>query len=111
MICFKTLMNTITQKVTRALTFTRTVAMITVISFVVSTVIGPAAYAMNAPIPGVTQTIKDSLNAFQLPYSIGRITDAKYMGSKKVVVAIQDLHCHPEVQRNIAKILGILDTK
>src|ERR1035437_9218704 len=101
-------MKEYSRKFSKAASFTRTVAMVTVISFVISTVIGPAAYAMNAPMPGAAQKIKESLSSFQLPYSIGRITDAKYMGSKKVVVAIQDLHCHPEVQRNIAKILGIL---
>lgn len=91
--------------------FTKTVAMTTVVAFIVSSIIGPAVYAANTPVPGVAQTIKESLSAFQLPYSLGRITDAKYLGSKKVVVAIQDLHCHPEVQRNIASLLGIIDER
>lgn len=107
----KELAENLLRHTARALTFTRTVAMVTVLAFVVTSVIGPAAYAMNTPMPGAAQKIKESLSAFQLPYSTGRITDAKYLGSKKVVIAIQDLHCHPEVQRNIAKILGILDGK
>ena len=108
---FKELVRNVGRKIVRAVSFVQTVAVVTIAAFVLSSVIGPVAYAMNAPVPGATQKIKESLSSFQLPYSIGRITDAKYLGSKKVVVAIQDLHCHPEVQRNIAKILGILDGK
>jgi phosphoglucomutase len=48
---------------------------------------------------------------FVIPYTAGRITDAKCYDSKKVVIHIQDLHCHPEVQRNIAKIISLLDEK
>jgi hypothetical protein len=46
-----------------------------------------------------------------IPPGAGRITDGKDFGSKPLVIAVQDLHCHPEVQRNIAKILAALDTK
>ncbi|MCB4792139.1 MAG: AAA family ATPase [Elusimicrobia bacterium] len=31
--------------------------------------------------------------------------------SNTVVINIQDLHCHPEVQRNISKIISIIDNK
>jgi cellulose synthase/poly-beta-1,6-N-acetylglucosamine synthase-like glycosyltransferase len=44
-----------------------------------------------------------------IPQSCGRITDGRAFGSRQVVINIQDLHCHAEVQRNIAKILGTLD--
>jgi len=52
-----------------------------------------------------------ALEDFVIPQSCGRITDSKLFGSKQVVVNIQDLHCHPEVQRNISKILSALDKK
>jgi len=42
---------------------------------------------------------------------MGRITDARYFGTKEVVINIQDIHCHPEVQKNIASIITILDEK
>jgi hypothetical protein len=32
-------------------------------------------------------------------------------GSRQLVINIQDLHCHPQVQRNISKILSVLDEK
>ena len=46
-----------------------------------------------------------------IPPAAGRITDAGYYGDGKVVVVIQDLHCHAEVQRNISAILKALDTR
>jgi hypothetical protein len=44
-----------------------------------------------------------------LPYSSGRITDSFSGGSNSQVYIIQDLHCHAQVQRNIANILSSLD--
>ena len=43
----------------------------------------------------------------------GRITDSSISqyASTPLVINIQDLHCHAEVQRNIAKILAALDDK
>ncbi|MGA2091633.1 MAG: hypothetical protein ABSH12_09280, partial [Endomicrobiales bacterium] len=41
----------------------------------------------------------------------GRITDEKFFDSNQIVINIQDLHCHAEVQRNISKILETLDRK
>lgn len=41
--------------------------------------------------------------------SSGKVTESILTGSKQIVINIQDLHCHPEVQRNIARILADLD--
>lgn len=46
-----------------------------------------------------------------VPHRYGRITNGKFAGGQRLVVYIQDLHCNPEVQNNIAKILESLDTK
>src|SRR3989339_617763 len=46
---------------------------------------------------------------FVLPYTAGRVTESRDYGSRKVVVNIQDLHCHSEAQRNIARIIASLD--
>ncbi|MDR1195123.1 MAG: CPBP family intramembrane metalloprotease, partial [Endomicrobium sp.] len=48
---------------------------------------------------------------FSVPMSAGKVTSAKYYGSDYVVVNVQDLHCHPQVQRNISGILGYMDEK
>jgi len=52
--------------------------------------------------------------AFQsqtIPERCGRITETENFSSGQVVVNIQDLHCHPQTQKNIAEILKALDTK
>ncbi len=45
----------------------------------------------------------------RIPRELGQITDARFFGSEQVVIAIQDLHCHPEVQRKTSKLLSLLD--
>ncbi|MDR1941574.1 MAG: hypothetical protein LBQ47_04540 [Endomicrobium sp.] len=42
---------------------------------------------------------------------LGHIIDAKSYGTKQVIVNIQDLHSHPQVQKNIAQIIEKLDDK
>jgi hypothetical protein len=46
-----------------------------------------------------------------IPLSMGRITSLRDFNTRQLVINIQDLHFHTEVQRNIAKILGVLDKK
>ncbi len=41
----------------------------------------------------------------------GRISEGAYCGNKRLVIFVQDLHCNPEVQRNISDILSFFDTK
>ncbi|MDR1695652.1 MAG: hypothetical protein LBR69_03355 [Endomicrobium sp.] len=65
---------------------------------------------INAPaFAAVWETKKDGL--FGVPPSAGNITSAKYYPGSEVIINIQDLHCHGEVQRNIAAILGSIDKK
>ncbi|MCL2144533.1 MAG: metallophosphoesterase [Endomicrobia bacterium] len=45
----------------------------------------------------------------KIPAEYGKVTSIKDFGSKSVIVNIQDLHCHPQAQKNIAKIIEILD--
>ncbi len=44
-----------------------------------------------------------------VPLSLGRVTALNNSGSELVVVGIQDIHCHAQVQRSIAGILAFLD--
>ncbi|MDR1195364.1 MAG: hypothetical protein LBL00_02690, partial [Endomicrobium sp.] len=50
-----------------------------------------------------------------ISYSFGKINAAALFGDlssqKKIIINIQDLHCNPRVQRNIAAILNELETK
>ncbi|MCS7151841.1 MAG: 4-alpha-glucanotransferase [Endomicrobia bacterium] len=51
------------------------------------------------------------LDGFVLPYRLGRIVEKYNNGNNVSVVLIQDLHCHPEVQKNIFEIIKLLDEK
>ncbi len=48
-----------------------------------------------------------------IPQEFGRITDGALAssGQKQIVINIQDLHCNPEVQRNISSILEQLEKR
>ncbi|MDR3124833.1 MAG: hypothetical protein LBU10_03025, partial [Endomicrobium sp.] len=52
---------------------------------------------------------KQIFDDFTLPYSYGKITNANYTGSDIVVINIQDLHLHPQVQKNIGNIISSFD--
>ena len=58
-----------------------------------------------------TEQFKQVFEDFDLPYSYGKITSADYRNSDTVVINIQDLHSHPEVQRNINNIISLFDEK
>src|SRR3972149_3650600 len=90
--------------------FTKSVAVVTALCFIYTSVISQALYAAVNTSREVKK-FESVLNDFIIPYTQGRITDATYYGTKQVVINIQDLHCHPEVQRNISKILSHLDER
>lgn len=88
----------------------KTVAVIVVTCFTFS-------FILSQPIQAVLENKRNSskfehiFDEFAIPSSTGRITKVKDSGSRQLVINIQDLHCHPEVQRNIAKIISILDKR
>ena len=94
--------------------FVKTVAAATLALFVWSSCIAQAAYgAMNMPVDPLSVRTTQMLSEFVLPYSLGRITDARCAAgaTAPAVILIQDLHCNPEVQKNIAGILKSFDEK
>ncbi len=56
-------------------------------------------------------SLQQSLSPDIVPAAIGRVTSFQSFGGDQVVINIQDLHCHAEVQRNIATILRVLDER
>jgi hypothetical protein len=88
----------------------KSITLITISCFLFTSVLSQGLYAM-ADTEREKQKARAILDGFILPSFIGRVSDARYFGSRKVVINIQDLHCHSEVQRNIAKILSLLDEK
>ena len=82
----------------------------TAICFMIST-LGANIYA----IPMTENANKKYEDVFNKASSIsneyGKITSSKDANSDITVINIQDLHCHPQTQRNIAKIIGQIADK
>ncbi|MHB9154448.1 MAG: hypothetical protein ACYC5N_01995, partial [Endomicrobiales bacterium] len=93
-----------------ALETKKLVSLVTAGCFLLTAVLGQAGAAV-AEMRREGAPLNNVFEGFALPYTAGRVTDAWYCGSKDVVINIQDLHCHPEVQKNIARILAMLDKK
>ena len=76
--------------------FKKIIAVCTEACFLVSFVFYQPARAV-AEMKRDVNDFRQILSEFMLPSTVGRITQGKYYGSSKVVINIQDLHCHPEV--------------
>jgi hypothetical protein len=85
--------------------YTRAVSIITSASFLFSFILAQPLEAIAAT---QLQGKRQYKEKYSIPSYIGRITDKNIFDSGTLVINIQDLHCHPEVQRNIAKILAFL---
>ncbi|MHB9154691.1 MAG: HD domain-containing protein, partial [Endomicrobiales bacterium] len=90
--------------------FRKSIALFTLASFLLTSVAGQALAALAQE--GQEQKKFAGLDeGFILPYTLGRITDAHYAAGDRVVIAIEDLHCHAEVQKNIGGIIAFLDKR
>lgn len=84
------------------------ISIMTASCLLISFVIGPtAANAMTNE--EATVKYKQIFKDFMLPYNYGQITSAHYAGTDRVIINIQDLHCHPKVQKNISNIIESFD--
>src|SRR3989339_128201 len=90
--------------------FIRAVAIVTVTCFIVSSIAGPAI-AQVSQVAEENRKYAQVFDDFVLPYTAARITGASYSASPRVVIQIQDLHCHGEVQRNINRVLSLVNEK
>ena len=97
----------------KSLSIMKTIACTVLAAFIYS-------FVIYEPLLGVTTMMKEEksvssmtekIDRFVLPYRLGRIVAGHDTGSKSLVIHIQDLHCHPEVQRNIADIVKLFDGK
>ena len=86
------------------------IAMVVVNCFLLTSVYGQAVAAVSDNVRAAQQ-FKQIFEDFNLPYSYGKITSSDFAGSDTVVINIQDLHSHAEVQRNISKIIDLFDKK
>jgi hypothetical protein len=88
----------------------KVISLLTVTCFLVSFILGDAVAAV-LEMTRASSSVDRALGALAIPAGVGRITDSGYFGTGKVVITLQDLHCHPEVQRNIARVLSLLNEK
>ncbi|MDR3113608.1 MAG: hypothetical protein LBU09_04455, partial [Endomicrobium sp.] len=88
--------------------FIKTTALIAANFFFFSCVYAQAAFAF---IESARQNgqISQSQFDFTIPYPHGKITSSNFFASSDVIINIQDLHSHPHVQKNIAKIIEAFD--
>ena len=88
--------------------FKKTVSITVTVSLLLSFVISPSTANVIINKEAVNQ-YNEIFDNFILPYSYGQITKAHYAGTDRVVINIQDLHCHPKVQKNISNIIETFD--
>ena len=100
----------ILKKVKEKLNKIKICAVFTATCFIIST-LGANLYAI--PIAeNTTQKYEDVFNkASSISNEYGKITSSKDANSDITVINIQDLHCHPQTQRNISKIIGQIANK
>ena len=90
--------------------FKKIVAVLTVILFSYTSIFAGTLRAA-FDLPRQAREALSNVEDFLIPQSAGRITDGELFNSKQLVINIQDLHCNPEVQHNISKILSVIDKK
>ncbi|MGA2089920.1 MAG: trehalase family glycosidase, partial [Endomicrobiales bacterium] len=93
-----------------SLDVTKTVSAMTLVCFLISSVLGQGFASFLAQ-QQETRQLTHVVDGFTLPPYLGKITDARFYGSKEIVINIQDLHCHSEVQKNISAIIKLLNEK
>ncbi|MBN1621645.1 MAG: (d)CMP kinase [Endomicrobiales bacterium] len=76
------------------------------------------SFVLYEPLLGVTTKIKENkqinelkekLYGLHLPSNYGRIVRSKHFDNDNLIIYIQDLHCNPEVQRNIFNVIKFFD--
>ncbi|MDR1695371.1 MAG: hypothetical protein LBR69_01885, partial [Endomicrobium sp.] len=82
-------------------------AIVVINCFLFSFVYGNAIAEASANIQSGKQ-FAQIFDNFILPYSYGKITQTHITDSSRVVIQIQDLHCHPQVQKNISNIIELV---
>lgn len=86
------------------------ISLIIINCFLFSFVCGESIAAAVADIKN-EDMYKQIFTDFVLPYSYGKITDSHFASTDRLIINIQDLHCHPEVQKNISNIIELFDKK
>jgi nucleoside-diphosphate-sugar epimerase/bisphosphoglycerate-independent phosphoglycerate mutase (AlkP superfamily)/uncharacterized protein with ATP-grasp and redox domains len=91
--------------------FKKGITLFTLFCFVFSFILSDALHAAVAIKADTEKQLRRNLEEFVISPGFGRITGQKLFDTRQIVINIQDLHCHPGVQHNIANILAELDKK
>jgi len=95
--------------------FTKVIASAVLIAFVYTGVMHQALYGAitlaQENSPEKIAKLSEKIDKFVLPYNFGSISDGQKFAGNKLVVFIQDLHCHPQVQKNIFEIIKLFDNR
>ena len=94
-------LKNIMKKIIKLL-YQKTIAVIVALSFLVTILMPANSFAFS--------NANFVVSSF-LPSSLGKVTSSKFYDSRELIINIQDLHCHPQTQRNIASILEYLSSK
>lgn len=89
--------------------FQRAVALVTVACFVVTMMPLDGFASLSTPPQPIPPIASDVPGAVAIPAALGTITESHIAGGDRLIVTIQDLHCHAEVQKNIRDIIALLD--
>ena len=98
------------KKLKKAINSIKITAVFTAVCFLISTV-GTNLYALSLS-QNAAKKYEDAFNKIS-PISVeyGKITSVKDAKSDITVINIQDLHCHPQTQKNISKIIEQIKEK
>ena len=94
-------LENIMKKIIKLL-YQKTVALIVALSLLVTILMPANSFAFT--------NVNLAVSPF-IPSSLGKVTSSKFYDSRELIINIQDLHCHPQTQRNIASILEYLSSK
>ncbi|MFC1501424.1 tetratricopeptide repeat protein [Elusimicrobiota bacterium] len=91
--------------------FKKVIALFTLSCFIFSFILSDAMHAASYLKKNINETkkVEKIWDDLLIPANAGRVTSGKYHGSDKVIVNIQDLHCHYDAQKNISRLISILD--
>ncbi|MDR1940813.1 MAG: hypothetical protein LBQ47_00600, partial [Endomicrobium sp.] len=91
----------------------KTCAIAIAASFLMSFIAGPTIAEAQA-LASVNEGAMEGMKVFsklELPHAYGKITSSQVGEGERIIISIQDLHCHAQAQENISRIIGFFDEK
>ncbi|MBN1621359.1 MAG: 6-phosphofructokinase [Endomicrobiales bacterium] len=92
---------------------TKLISLITLAAFIYSFILHQPALAVVEKVKEnrVVKELQEQIDKPALPANLGRVVQSNHYDNDRLIIYIQDLHCHAEVQKNICKIIEFFDSK